>query len=339
MSFKQSQKTVESKMDLSPPSSNTGGKSPDYSKTAFVDWLTCTFKFELCPMDFGEHVPLGLSLNDKLYYLSNTLFFTFGLPKFPLELTNKGRNGYKHSIKLGLNGAYGSLDFGGESQRGTVCLTLNGVGCSLVKDWNKVKHWGETFHAKITRCDPAYDDFEGQTVTVALAEQWYDEGLFTSSGRPPNAKLVDDKGSAKGKTLYVGDRKSGKLSRVYEKGKQLGDRLSPWVRVEVELHNKDRVIPWDIVINPGLYLAGSYPCLSFLSLVQCRIKTIKKAAAISYKKMVDWGREAVGKLINVMMDVNQGDYVSVVDQLLRDGVPRRLEPYSHIGFGHLGVAA
>lgn len=322
-----------------PPSSNTGGKSPDSSQTAFVDWFTCTFKFELSPIDFAPGVLLGVSLSDKLSYLSNVLFLVFGLPKFPLELAKKGVNGYKYSVSLGHNGEYGYLAFGGDSQRGTVCLNLSGTGCNVVKDWNKVKVWGEKYNAKITRCDPAYDDFNAETVTVAIAEQWYDDGGFISSARPPNAKLVDDKGSAKGKTLYVGDRKSGKLCRVYEKGKQLGDALSSWVRVEVELRSKDRVIPWDIVINPGFYLAGSYPCLAFLSLIQCRIKTVKKSAAISYKKMVEWGREAVGKLVNVMMEVNQGDFVSVIDQLIREGVPRRLEPYSHIGFDHLGEAA
>ena len=326
-------------LPVNPPSSNTGGKSPDSPQTAFVDWLTCTFRFELSPIDFAPDVLLGISLSDKLSYISNVLFLVLGLPKFRLELTSKGRNGYKHTIPLGHNGEYGFIAFGGENQRGTVCLTLNGTGCALVKDWHKVKYWGEKYGAKITRCDPAHDDFEGQFVTVALAEQWYFDGKFTSSGRPPSSKTINDNGSSKGKTLYVGERKSGKLCRVYEKGKQLGDKLSAWVRVEVELHNKDRVIPWDIVINPGLYLAGSYPCLSLLSLIQCRIRTVKKAAEISYEHAVQWLSMAGGKLLNVMMKVNQGDYVSTIDQLIRDGVPRRLEPYRHIGFDHLGVAA
>jgi DNA relaxase NicK len=48
----------------------------------------------------------------------------------------------------------------------------------------------------------------------------------------------------------VGKRKNGKLLRVYEKGKQLGDESSPWVRWELELHNRDRVIPWEVLLEP-----------------------------------------------------------------------------------------
>ena len=58
---------------------------------------------------------------------------------------------------------------------------------------------------------------------------------------------------------------NGKMLRIYEKGKQLGDSESPWVRVEAELRNKSRVIPWDALTRPGSYLAGAYPCLAYLS--------------------------------------------------------------------------
>ncbi len=47
--------------------------------------------------------------------------------------------------------------------------------------------------------------------------------------------------------------------RIYEKGKQLGDPESPWVRWELELHNTDREIPFDVLLQPGRYVAGAYP--------------------------------------------------------------------------------
>ena len=53
--------------------------------------------------------------------------------------------------------------------------------------------------------------------------------------------------------------------RVYEKGKQLGDTSSPWVRWELELHNRDRIIPWDVLLEPGKYLAAAYPCMDWVS--------------------------------------------------------------------------
>ena len=81
-----------------------------------------------------------------------------------------------------------------------------------------------------------------------------------------------------GWSLWLG----GRLLRIYEKGKQLGDPLSPWVRWELELHNKDRTIPLDVLIRPGHYLAGGYPCLSWICESQDRIKTTRKQLMISF---------------------------------------------------------
>src|SRR6185436_18889339 len=91
-----------------------------------------------------------------------------------------------------------------------------------------------------------------------------------------------------GRSFYVGSRQGGKLCRVYEKGKQLGDAESKWTRAEVELHAKDRVIPWDAVTEPVKYLAGSFPFFAFLSLVAERIRTIKRATEISVEAVMAW---------------------------------------------------
>lgn len=103
------------------------------------------------------------------------------------------------------------------------------------------------------------------------------------------------------------DRASGKFGRFYEKGKQLGDPNSPWVRVEVEWRSQDRYIPYDILVRPGHYLAGAYPCLAFLNEEQSTIKTVPKAAQIAFDAAVENGKRACGKPINLMMEVMQGD--------------------------------
>ena len=41
-----------------------------------------------------------------------------------------------------------------------------------------------------------------------------------------------------GRTLQIGCRTSDKMLRAYEKGKQLGDKNSDWLRIEVELKGK-----------------------------------------------------------------------------------------------------
>ena len=60
-------------------------------------------------------------------------------------------------------------------------------------------------------------------------------------------------------TLFIGSRGSAKYCRIYEKGRQLGDPDSPWVRFEVEYRKADSVLPIDMLIKPGQYLTGGIP--------------------------------------------------------------------------------
>ena len=204
---------------------------------------------------------------------------------------------------------------------------MNATACAHITNWHSVKQWGDTHSAKITRVDLAHDDFLGETVSVERARAWYDAGEFTSNGRPPAAKLIDDMGTSKGKTLYVGNRANGKLLRVYEKGRQLGDPSSPWVRVELELRGKSRAIPWDVLTSPTTYLAGGYPCLAFLSAVQNKIRTITKTVMVSVEAGKHYLRTAGGKWLNVLMQAYHGDACALISALVRPGIPRRLQNY------------
>jgi phage replication initiation protein len=280
------------------------------SDLALIDWFAFTIK-----------PPEGCGLP----WIFRWLVELFQIPE--MTPAGKGWFGYKHKYDLG---GFGLLAHGGKKQKGTIHVELTGTGCARVSAWHKVKEWGERHGVTITRLDLAHDDFEGKTVSIDAALEWWEAGLFAANGRPPDGELIDDLGSGRGKTLYIGDakRRSGKLCRVYEKGRQLGDPSSPWARVEVEWRNRSRVIPWDAIINPGHYLAGAYPCLAFLSEVQEKIRTISKAVTVSYKRMVENARQMFGKLVNVMMQVHGGDAFAVVNELKRDGVPGRLENYA-----------
>jgi len=253
------------------------------------------------------------------------------LPDLAALPTGKGWNGYKqrYDLKHGATGAsLGLLAYGGESQRGSAHAELNAQACALIADWSSVQAWGEQHRANITRVDLAHDDYTGQTVSVETGLAWHKSGEFNSNGRPAKARLIDDLGTGDGKTLYVGNRAYGKMLRIYEKGRQLGDPDSPWVRVEVELHNKSRMVPWVVLEYPGYYLAGSYPCLAYLATEQRRIETIRKAVSISLDASVHHLRQTGGKLLNLMMHQYDGDAFAVVNELKRDGVPRRLASYA-----------
>lgn len=193
--------------------------------------------------------------------------------------------------------------------------------------------WLEAHRTAIKRVDVAYDDLAGETVNIEWAVDQYAKGGFKAGGRNPSHQLFGDwlsgSSAARGRTLGIGSRDSGKYCRIYEKGKQLGDPESRWTRIEVEWRGQDRLIPYDVLTRPGQYLAGAYPCLRSLSVQQSRIKTIAKAGTIAYERAVATGRLHTGKLVNLMLHVMGGDYAAVVDRLKRAGTPARIDPFSY----------
>lgn len=284
----------------SQPRPVTRGES--HTTTAHIDWFACTF----------------LSGSVRMASIIENVFL---IPRTEWRDRAGGWQGYETRVDLA---GLGVLAYGGEHQRGTVHLELNAHGCARIDDWNAVRLWCESYGVRITRIDLAHDDFDGTTVSVAQGRAWFDEGLFTAGGRAPSARLVDDLGSDKGKTLYVGQRQNGKLCRIYEKGKQLGDPQSPWCRVEVEFRAKSRVIPHDVLVRASDYLAGAFPCLAYLSQRQDKVRTLKKSAEIGYARMIDCLRTQYGPALHVMLLVEGGDPFAVLEQAIRPGTPKRL---------------
>lgn len=291
-----------------PPSSNHGGKT--YTPhIAHIDWLGLTLPI---PEDV-ENVPSW-----AVVHLARFGFST---------LTNrrKGWYGYKHQHAI--DDDCGLIAFGGEAQKNTLHIELTGKGCAVIPDWAALRSWCEQMGAKITRVDLAHDDHTGETVNLGICKQWLADGLFSMGKRPPKRRLFDDLGTGDGCTLCVGNRANGKLFRGYEKGKQLGDATSPWFRAEVEFRAKDRTIPLDVLTNPTPYLAGAFPALAFLSEVQNKIRTVKKAAEVSIGRMVDNARNACGKAVNVLASKLKWTPERIVQTLQREGVPARLLPF------------
>lgn len=310
----------------SPRLVTTGGNIPPdgtplpEGQTAHVDWFACTVNV-LDKTGYDD---------EQLIFIADLLRF-FGIHASQIIETGKGWFGYTHSARIvSPDGhvTYGLLAYGGESQKGSIHVEMNAQGCAAIICWEEIAEWGQLRGAVITRLDLAHDDFTGDEITVGVALDWYREGRFNQNGRPPKAQHIDDLGSGSGQTLYVGNRKSGKLLRVYEKGKQLGDPESPWTRVEVELRNKGRVIPWVAILHPGRYLAGSFPCLAFLSSVQSKIRTLDKAAHTTLTAATLHLQKTGGKLVDLLMNVHHEDASAVVEKIRGEGVPRRLAAYA-----------
>lgn len=284
------------------------GKAPASGKALVIDWLAFTF----FPPESGPFWPA----------LEHFLAANFDARGY--DESSKGWNGYTRSGKIG-----GCLiAWGGAHQGGSVHVEIPGAICAQCSDFSTVVEWLQLWGARLTRVDLACDDFAGEDLSVDWAIAQYQADGFTGPRAPcrPKAKLWDDLGSGEGRTLYVGSSANGKLARVYEKGKQLGDKLSRWCRFEVQFGTKDRVLPFDMLVRPAAYLAGSFPCASMFSAVSERVRTFREKAMLSFGQLIAIARRQSGRAINAMMFVTGGDLGQVVSLLRRSGLPSRIDP-------------
>jgi phage replication initiation protein len=274
--------------------------------SAITDYLNCTFVF--------TYDGVGEFFFDLLACLGRR----FG----PIINRGRGIHGWQSSYSLGDTSAL----FGVGGQNGTGFLSLPGEACHVISDWKRlISFLKDRLGARITRWDGAVDDYTGQH-SVDYAVKLYLSDQFNAGGNRPSCKQsgnwIEPDGS--GRTFYVGKRENGKMARIYEKGMQLGAKWHPWVRWEIEYHNTDRTIPYEVLLEPGRYVAGAYPkALGWIRDDMQRIKTIQNTAEISYKRLTDTARVSLGPLINVMMNV-EGSAEKVVEKLIREGIPRRL---------------
>jgi phage replication initiation protein len=292
---------------------------------AFIDWLNITFDESSVYFDRENRHNDQLPVTDDEIILSVSslceTLFGFGIT----VARQTGANFYKRSWILG--DGLGLVGYGG--QRDTVLISLSGEGCAAAKpDWEyRLYQWLElrAVRGRITRVDLAHDDFTGASYSVDRGMADYDAGLFSSGGRPPEVETRGNwkRPSGKGRTLYIGSRTNGKFLRVYEKGRQLGDKNSEWVRVEGELKSVDRIVPFDVLLEPGAYLAAMYPALSWISTVQKRIETVQKEAVFSYNKMLEWLKRQAGASLNFALEM-EGDAAALLAKLVRDELPKSL---------------
>ena len=312
-----------------PPNSNTGGKEERKNKaiqnwkeqTGLIDYLTIVIPdTDFKPADKSEYDhDLFVDAVNK-YFMSNLNLLVH--PKI-----RGGKNFYSDSHDI-TDKAFNNVGFvahGGNKD--TVCISISGAGTKFIGSagFRFIRDWLVRSGGHISRIDIAHDCFNGEK-TIEDALHWYKSGVFRSgkNGTKPCAKYLDDFGSGSGRTLYVGNRKSGKLFRVYEKGKQLGDVSSLWTRFELELRSTDRVISPDILIFSGDYLSGSYECLDWISAKQSHVKTQSKTAKVTFAHLQKHCKQAYGRFLNVMFAVYDTPE-EIINNIIRDdGFPRRL---------------
>lgn len=305
-------------------------RMPGVGQSAIIDWINFTVKIDqnLLAGGISDHYAHVIG------EFSSKLQKIFGYPV--TRQLHGGSNFYEHSFELGQK--YGFVLIGGERQKNTICVMINGTGLTAASEgWERRLYDYLKYQAsspRLSRIDLAYDDFTGQSYTVDQADTDYDADLFTCHNIQPD---YERRGSwrritGKGRSFYVGHRTSGKYLRVYEKGKQLGCKESPWVRVELEFKNSDRVLLLEMLLNPGEYLAGAYPALHWISDKKTRLETYEAEVEHSYDQMVTWLKRQAGPSIDFMIRTEQainpeGALERVIEAIRRDALPGKLKKY------------
>lgn len=285
---------------------------------------------------------------------------TFIINVFGIEFTDithkiGGLHGYKNSllVKSQEGDILLNIAYGGTSQNNTVFFGLTGVGCRLATEgWeNRLYDWLNTaVDAKISRVDLAHDDFNGNYSSFdwANARESDDAFMLPKSRIRPACRYAGEVKHKdpynKGLTLYVGNRQNGKIIRCYEKGKQLGFPTSQWFRSELEIHNKKRLIPFDVLLNPTDYFCGAYPyCLELVNLAKKHggdttpqplqtMQSVKNESSISLFRMIEIFKIQFGKHLKTMGELftknDEPDYAKIFDTLktnkTEDYYPKRL---------------
>lgn len=292
------------------PSSNTGQKS----LTAPIrDWVTLVFEGDVFKAWSRKKPP-----SEVLHEIFGTAGRIVCGP-----LRDKPMNFYPYSAVLldetsSVAGHYMADD------TGRVCISLSGQGTQHVRDWFAVADLAEQLGGRLSRLDVAVDDLNGEVFDIHHFKNLHAEGAFMNNGRPPNASFVDDLGSNKGCSLYIG-QKGHKQLNIYEKGKQLGDPDSKHTRCELRLYAKRLDLPLDALRYPGRYFASAYPLLAAFVVDEAeRLQVKEQMVNASAKAMVRFLRTQAGTALQLVMDALGDDALEfLMEEVARPGRPGR----------------
>jgi phage replication initiation protein len=296
-----------------PPLSNRGGNIELAGTNVLIDWVSVSFQKKALASSIGDF----LSEVRRLFDGTVTMF-----------RSRNGLHGYAFSCASDVGGVIAA--WGGNND--TVFLQVPGDACGRIVCFASLAEFISQRCGHLTRVDVAFDDFAGR-YGVDLGVDLYRAGRFCSAlgGAKTGASRVSCRQAGnwlepdgRGRTLYVGQARNGKMLRVYEKGRKLGDPSSPWVRWEVQFTNRDRAIPLAILTDPAPYARGAYPALDFIAGESCRIATRKAVERISLGKLTHHAREAYGPLLDVLAR-SGATAVELVEKIRRDGIPKRLK--------------
>lgn len=316
MNMKKSFSTEKRKSSPKIAESNTGANMPrtdgrKRSKSAkhcsaeiFVDYLSATHRADMetldtCAQPLVEALALsGVNVKKQVRIVES----------------EKGFEGWAKSAQIILVDGCGKHQIGlvawsgGTSQRGRsyFCLTGRGTGLLTSNGFGYLTRFLTDSQGRITRIDVTLDDVEGLNTLGSVRNRYY-RGQFQRGGRPPK-KGEYKNNDASGNTFLIGSRAGGKLLRVYEKGKQLGDKSSPWLRFEVEFRARsDRPIPLEILSNPARYFIGSHKAFELMfggrEISPARLKSVASTTSIEVETMLKNLSNTAGAHVGLLLSM------------------------------------
>lgn len=250
----------------------------------------------------------------------------------------KGKDGWLYAGELLLAGDInlGRIDYGGESQRGWVRVNITGQGCEWIQDWDLVSRLANHLQeAQIKRLDIALTTNKGEVSDQSIVAA-YEAGMFTAGGRPPEMRSITSSDPRAGRTRYIGSRQSHKFLRCYEKGFELikdvpflkatathiGEhKIEDIYRVELELKDVDKLIPWEAIRGRDQVFAGAYPfCAALLPGVphwrMLNLPDLKPIATL--ETALDHCRVAYGPTLRAALMAFNGDGSKLLQRVLSE---------------------
>lgn len=345
------------------PSSNRGVsefRKDDQGIRVGFDWIAFSVDLFQVATETGHEVACSARSLEEISTIPEvarsfaSMVFGFFFDQMGFLLSEEVKGGRFYAYRVPIQDADGSfvgvIELGGTStirKDGTVScrVELTGDGCRIfnraseahgdghAKRWLALRAKLEATSGRLTRLDICADDVAG-LYPVSLAQSWWASGEFDNRGQRPKARLYDDLGSRDGKTFYVGSASSERQLRVYEKGREMGDPDSEWVRYEAQFRASSRKeLPLDMLRDPSAYLLGAYPVLRFIQACAERIAITKEGQKATWKSVRRHLKRQYGATLNFMVANTVSD--SALARLVRSLTSERLPAWAQSNAGNL----
>ena len=258
------------------------------------------------------------------------MFGTLG-PDLRLKPLERGAMGFQQASNvIFADMPVARMDFGGESQRGWVRVTMPGKGCGWVQDWSAMQSIEELPAAELRRLDIALTTWSGEVGHDMIVDA-HTRGRFGTGGRNPDLQQITNSNPIAGRTCYIGKRTSDRFLRAYEKGFEMnakaggnlthidGYPIEGIYRTELELKAGNTDLPWSLIERSDEYFAGSYPfCAELLPGIDADVlqRRPEREPQTELAVVLENIRIQYGSSIYTALHAHRGDITAVWDKII-----------------------